>query len=290
MTNKDLAEKYRQEMMNLYSKRNNTATVSNQMEDLSNVTEDSPQPPSNQTAGIREEANQEFPPNSVSQSALEANENSAPDLSEHTANEANKNSPDDADRYSEQSDISEAARSMPSDNTDSPQVLPQFNDADLDENYPDPDISELIPEEADTSSDQFFQSNAKNTEEGWIQVIVRKGDNAYPIPDASIIINSTEDGQLKLISNTMTDESGKTELIAVPAPNVSYSLESDNNVRPYALYNVSVFADGYFREKSVNVPVFAGITSVQQFNLVPLPLLMKESDETIEIFNQEPDL
>lgn len=274
MTNKDLAEKYRQEMMNLYSKRNNTATVSNQMEDLSNVTEDSQQPPSNQTAVIREEANQEFPPNSVSQSALEANENS----------------PDDADRYSEQSDISEAARSMPSDNTDSPQVLPQFNDADLDENYPDPDISELIPEEADTSSDQFFQSNAKNTEEGWIQVIVRKGDNAYPIPDASIIINSTEDGQLKLISNTMTDESGKTELIAVPAPNVSYSLESDNNVRPYALYNVSVFADGYFREKSVNVPVFAGITSVQQFNLVPLPLLMKESDETIEIFNQEPDL
>lgn len=274
MTNKDLAEKYRQEMMNLYSKRNNTATVSNQMEDLSNVTEDSQQPPSNQTAGIREEANQEFPPNSVSQSALEANENS----------------PDDADRYSEQSDISEAARSMPSDNTDSPQVLPQFNDADLDENYPDPDISELIPEEADTSSDQFFQSNAKNTEEGWIQVIVRKGDNAYPIPDASIIINSTEDGQLKLISNTMTDESGKTELIAVPAPNVNYSLESDNKVRPYALYNVSVFADGYFREKSVNVPVFAGITSVQQFNLVPLPLLMKESDETIEIFNQEPDL
>lgn len=274
MTNKDLAEKYRQEMMNLYSKRNNTATVSNQMEDLSNVTEDSQQPPSNQTAGIREEANQEFPPNSVSQSALEANENS----------------PDDADRHSEQSDISESARSMPSDNTDSPQVLPQFNDADLDENYPDPDISELIPEEADTSSDQFFQSNAKNTEEGWIQVIVRKGDNAYPIPDASIIINSTEDGQLKLISNTMTDESGKTELIAVPAPNVSYSLEADNNVRPYALYNVSVFADGYFREKSVNVPVFAGITSVQQFNLVPLPLLMKESDETIEIFNQEPDL
>lgn len=274
MTNKDLAEKYRQEMMNLYSKRNNTATVSNQMEDLSNVTEDSQQPPSNQTADIREEANQEFPPNSVSQSALEANENS----------------PDDADRHSEQSDISEAARSMPSDNTDSPQVLPQFNDADLDENYPDPDISELIPEEADTSSDQFFQSNAKNTEEGWIQVIVRKGDNAYPIPDASIIINSTEDGQLKLISNTMTDESGKTELIAVPAPNVSYSLESDNNVRPYALYNVSVFADGYFREKSVNVPVFAGITSVQQFNLVPIPLLMKESDETIEIFNQEPDL
>lgn len=274
MTNKDLAEKYRQEMMNLYSKRNNTATVSNQMEDLSNVTEDSQQPPSNQTAGIREEANQEFPPNSVSQSALEANENS----------------PDDADRHSEQSDISESARSMPSDNTDSPQVLPQFNDADLDENYPDPDISELIPEEADTSSDQFFQSNAKNTEEGWIQVIVRKGDNAYPIPDASIIINSTEDGQLKLISNTMTDESGKTELIAVPAPNVSYSLESDNNVRPYALYNVSVFADGYFREKSVNVPVFAGITSVQQFNLVPLPLFMKESDETIEIFNQEPDL
>jgi len=274
LTNKDLAEKYRQEMMNLYSKRNNTATVSNQMEDLSNVTEDSQQPPSNQTADIREEANQEFPTNSVSQSALEANENS----------------PDDADRHSEQSDISESARSMPSDNTDSPQVLPQFNDADLDENYPDPDISELIPEEADTSSDQFFQSNAKNTEEGWIQVIVRKGDNAYPIPDASIIINSTEDGQLKLISNTMTDESGKTELIAVPAPNVSYSLESDNNVRPYALYNVSVFADGYFREKSVNVPVFAGITSVQQFNLVPLPLLMKESDETIEIFNQEPDL
>ena len=61
-------------------------------------------------------------------------------------------------------------------------------------------------------------------------------------------------------------------------------------IKPYSVYDISVYADGFFRERSVDVPVFAGITSIQQFNMVPLPLYMTENDETITYYNQEPEL
>jgi len=49
-----------------------------------------------------------------------------------------------------------------------------------------------------------------------------------------------------------------------------------------------VTAKGFFNARSVDVPVFSGITSIQNFNMIPVPLMMKETDETLTIYNQEP--
>ena len=40
--------------------------------------------------------------------------------------------------------------------------------------------------------------------------------------------------------------------------------------------------------RSVDVPVFAGITSVQNFSMIPVPAMMRQNDETVTYFNQEP--
>ena len=71
-------------------------------------------------------------------------------------------------------------------------------------------------------------------------------------------------------------------------PDREYSQEPSPEERPYNLFDVSVSAEGFFRARSVDVPVFSGITSVQNFNLIPLPLMMDSSDETVTYYNAEP--
>ena len=63
MTNKDLAEKYRQEMMNLYSKRNNTANCKQSNGGLIKCHRGLPTTALKSDSRHTEEANQEFPPN-----------------------------------------------------------------------------------------------------------------------------------------------------------------------------------------------------------------------------------
>ena len=42
-------------------------------------------------------------------------------------------------------------------------------------------------------------------------------------------------------------------------------------MKPYSLYSIDVFYDGYVDLSFVNVPVFDTITSVQPANMIPKP-------------------
>ena len=65
----------------------------------------------------------------------------------------------------------------------------------------------------------------------------------------------------------MTDASGETESMTVPSPPPS----ADQRHPASFLYDISVQAAGFYREHSTDVPVFPDVTSVQTFNLIPLP-------------------
>jgi hypothetical protein len=71
-------------------------------------------------------------------------------------------------------------------------------------------------------------------------------------------------------------------------PDLVHSQAPQPDERPYNLFDVSVSAEGFFRARSVDVPVFSGITSVQNFNIIPVPLMMSGSDETVTYYNAEP--
>lgn len=122
---------------------------------------------------------------------------------------------------------------------------------------------------------------------GYILVNVRTGGEAFPIVGASVVVTSVLDGARFLMAVGVTDISGSTLKLSVPAPDESYSQIPYPEKRPYSLFDVSVAAEGFFRAISVDVPVFSGITSIQNFNMVPTPI-GDNGDDILTYFNQEP--
>lgn len=186
----------------------------------------------------------------------------------------------------------------PSDNENTTETeIPQIQEispseiSDINERYPEPVLDEINENSSDTKlNDGEYNKRSNYDSIGWISVNVRTAENASPVENASVVITSMNNGNLIFEATGVTDESGQIKKIALPAPSASLSLDSENLIKPYSVYDISVYADGFFRERSVDVPVFAGITSIQQFNMVPLPLYMTENDETITYYNQEPEL
>ena len=97
---------------------------------------------------------------------------------------------------------------------------------------------------------------------GFLQVLVRTARDSLPIPSAEVLIESPT-----LTRGLITDESGRTDAIPLPAPAPQGSLSADGK-DPFALYRVTVKKEGFYTQLTENVPVFAGITSLQPITLI----------------------
>ena len=62
-----------------------------------------------------------------------------------------------------------------------------------------------------------------------------------------------------------------------------------NGVKRFETH-ASITAEGFFNARSVDVPVFEGITSVQNFSMIPVPLFMRPGEETVTTYNQNTNL
>ncbi|MDE6780841.1 MAG: carboxypeptidase-like regulatory domain-containing protein [Ruminococcus sp.] len=195
----------------------------------------------------------------------EANETAAPEIREPEQVVNNQT-------YEEQHPVSEEIEDVDAN-------APDDTAYSTDERYPDPDLSELDdkPSETDMGSST-----------GYILVNTRTGEDSSPVAGASVLITAIVDGKRNKIASGVTDDSGISPKFFVPAPDLIHSQAPDSVKRPYSLYDISVTADGFFNARSVDVPVFSGITSVQNFGMIPVPLMMKSSDETVTYINQEP--
>lgn len=156
---------------------------------------------------------------------------------------------------------------------------------DIDERFPEPDLSEL--EEEKKPENPASEEDLGNSS-GFILVNVRTGDESWAVEDAVVVVSAIINGSRLMIATGIADSSGTTRLFEVPVPDLSYSQQPFSETRPYSLYDITVTAKGFFNARSVDVPVFSGITSIQNFSMIPVPLQMNESDETLTIYNQEP--
>lgn len=156
---------------------------------------------------------------------------------------------------------------------------------DIDERFPEPDLSEL---EQEKKGENPASEEDLGNSSGFILVNVRTGDESWAVEDAVVVVSAIINGSRLMIATGLADSSGTTRLFEVPVPDLSYSQQPFSDTRPYSLYDISVTAKGFFNARSVDVPVFSGITSIQNFSMIPVPLQMKESDETLTIYNQEP--
>ena len=111
---------------------------------------------------------------------------------------------------------------------------------------------------------------------GSLIVSVYSARGAIPIPDALVTIRGSDKDSSGVISVLISDQSGNTPKITLPAPPAAES-ESPGNEKPFATYNIEVDKEGFYPRQFLNVPVFSGITSIQPVNLIPLSEYSGES-------------
>ena len=108
--------------------------------------------------------------------------------------------------------------------------------------------------------------------EGYLVVRVSTANGAIPLSGAQVIVRGGEESNSEYYRSFYSGASGLTEKIGLPAPLRSLSQDpSTTTNRPYSLYSVDVFYDGYKDLFFVNVPIFDTITSIQPANMIPKP-------------------
>ena len=104
---------------------------------------------------------------------------------------------------------------------------------------------------------------------GYLIVNVSTARGAIPLAGAAVTVMLDEPENSTVFTVLTTDTAGKTDRIELPAPDRSLS-ESPGNAKPYATYTLQIDKEGYYSVTNAGVPVFAGITSIQPVEMLPL--------------------
>ena len=119
-----------------------------------------------------------------------------------------------------------------------------------------------------TMAELNSQVNTQNT--GTLLGVATQIRGLYFLPNAKVTFFKGNPQNMQIIATDFTDQNGKTKEFVLPTPPVSLSEDKDNKVQPYSLYNMMFEADGYLTNIHLNIPVFEGITSRQNSNLLLL--------------------
>ena len=119
---------------------------------------------------------------------------------------------------------------------------------------------------------------------GYIQVRAYTSQAQYPLKNVAIAITA-QDGTA--IAMGLTDQSGKITPIPIPVPDLAESQFPDPSQRPYTLVNLYAHLPGYEQTEAENLQVFAGTTTIQNLEMIPLSELPDAWDQTV-IFNTPP--
>ena len=119
---------------------------------------------------------------------------------------------------------------------------------------------------------------------GYIQVRAYTSTAQLPLEDVSIALTAADGTAIAL---RLTDRSGKIVPIEIPVPDRNESLSPDPGERPYALVNLYAHKRSFEQVESENLQVFAGITTVQNLEMIPRSELPGQWDQTV-IFDTPP--
>ena len=119
---------------------------------------------------------------------------------------------------------------------------------------------------------------------GYLVVSVRAGEGAIPLEGALVTLRGGDATDGDAIASFITDRSGNTPRITLPAP-PRINSESPNGGKPYASYSADISLDGYFTNLYTNIPIFDTITSVQTAYLIPLPEDGSDRSEEVLLFD-----
>ena len=120
---------------------------------------------------------------------------------------------------------------------------------------------------------------------GKLIAIVTAVRGLYPVKNAKVTVFTGTPENKNIISTDFTDQSGRTNEFILPAPSRQLSQQSGSEILPYSMYNMLVEAEGYVDTIHLNIPVFSGVVSLQQSDM----LLLETAgvDKSPIIFNEE---
>ena len=113
---------------------------------------------------------------------------------------------------------------------------------------------------------------------GYIQVRAYTSNAQYPLKNVAITVTS-QDGTA--IAMRLTDRSGKITPIPIPVPDKSESQSPDPSERPYAVVNLYARLKDFEQTEAENLQVFAGTTTIQNLEMIPLSELPDQRDQMI---------
>ena len=107
------------------------------------------------------------------------------------------------------------------------------------------------------------------SEYGTLLVRTTTSSGAYPVSNVNVSITGVSEIGKDTKISVLTDTSGITQAILLPAPPRAFSLSPGSNEQAYSEYDVEIFKEGYYRKKLFNVAIFPGIASVLPVNMIP---------------------
>ena len=191
-------------------------------------------------------------------------------------NESDDFLPDELDRYSDE-ELSGYFSAYPEDADDQTPFPNTYADTQP--------TAAAHPNSVTAATETNFNPETEAQFVGFLEVTARTGDGAKPVEAALVIVSSTDEKGERLEFTALTDSSGTARLFNLPASNPA-NTESPDMPDRFILYNVSISKPGYFDMVSTGVPLIGGITSRQDFRMIPLPEGI--SSDTIEFDNTEP--
>ena len=102
---------------------------------------------------------------------------------------------------------------------------------------------------------------------GTLRVQARTELGFNPVPGARVTIRTS--GSEQILEEVTTDESGNSPLIELEAPDVSYSLEPQEEVRPYSTYDVTIESPEMETMRVAGVKILAGQEAIQEIIKLP---------------------
>lgn len=89
----------------------------------------------------------------------------------------------------------------------------------------------------------------------------------YPVKSAEVTVFTGAYENMVVLDRDFTNDNGKTKTFLLSSPPKNISEQSGNTQIPYSLYSIRVVADGYREQINMNVPIFSGVTSLQDVDL-----------------------
>jgi peptidoglycan hydrolase-like protein with peptidoglycan-binding domain len=117
---------------------------------------------------------------------------------------------------------------------------------------------------------------------GRLQVQVYRVNTSIPITNANITISRAGGETREQVAALTTDMEGQTATIEVETPDIERSLNPENTLIPYALYDIAVTAEGFDDVIIRGCQILPRETALQICNLIPTTLT-RESTEVEEV-------